>query len=240
MLAPSVSPFTDEESEYFVHHEEIYHNTAETQKESAYNHPEDVEHFAHHEKLEEEEERRERLAEGLPSREEDEARRKAAEAKGEKYASPYDAQVPEANSPTAPQMAYDPHVDGGFAHQEGWEATEHVFRTPEGEHIVKTSPIDVHDASEPLAKGHEDHTDVPQRLAGETDEGYKDRLTAHAQRKLAAQEFAKKNPKLAQPGIDPKTGQVIQAPGESVEAQGQKLLIQHPKRKTLANLLHTR
>jgi len=167
--------------------------------------------------LELEEERRERAAEGLPTREEDEARKKAAEAKGEKYISPYEAQVPKDNSPAAPQNAYDPHDETGYAHQEGWQATEHVFKTPEGEHVVKTEPIDVRDASQPVAKGHEDATDVPQRLVGETDEGYKDRLTAHAQRKLAAQEFAKVNPSLGKPGIDPKTGDVIQAPGESVE-----------------------
>lgn len=183
----------------------------------AYTHPEDVEHFAHHEKLELEEERRERAAEGLPTHEEDEARKAAAKAKGEEYISPYEAQMPVENSPAAPQKAYDPHVDTGFAHSEGWQATEHVFKTPEGEHVVKTDPIDVHDASQPIAKGQEDTTDIPQRLAGETDEGYKDRLTAHAQRKLAAQEFAKVNPNLNKPGIDPKTGEVIQAPGESVE-----------------------
>jgi hypothetical protein len=157
------------------------------------------------------------VAEGLPTREEDEAKKAAAKAKGEVYISPYDAQVPKENSPTAPQIAYDPHVESGFAHQEGWQATEHVFKTPEGEHVVKTQAIDIHDASEPIAKGAEDAVDVPQRLAGETDEGYKDRLTAHAQRKLASQEFAKVNPNLATPGIDPKTGQAIQAPGESVE-----------------------
>jgi hypothetical protein len=208
--------YTDEESEYFVHHEEIYHNTPESQKDSAYTHKEDIEHFKHHERLEKEEEDRERHAEGLPSREEDEARKKAAEAKGEKYISPYDAQVPKDNSPAAPQIAYDPHVDSGYAHQEGWQATEHVFKTPEGEHVVKAGSVEINQgASKPVHQGAEDVTDVPQRVPGETDEGYKDRLTAHAQRKLAMERFAKANPILAKPGIDPKTGEVIQAPGES-------------------------
>ena len=167
--------------------------------------------------MELEEERRERHAEGLPTREEDDARRKTAEAKGEKYISPYDAQVPKDNSPVAPQNAYDAHAESGYAHQQGWEATEHVFKTPEGEHVVRTQPIDTHDASQPLAMGTEDANEVPQRLAGETEEGYKDRLTAHAQRKMAALEFAKANPNLVRPGIDPKTGEVVQAPGETAD-----------------------
>lgn len=207
----------DEESEYFVHHEELYHNTPESQTDGAYIHPEDIEHFAHHENLEMEEERRERHAEGLPTREEDDARRKAAEAKGEVYVSPYDAQVPKDNSPAAPQYAYDSHADSGYAHQQGWQSTEHVFKTPEGEHVVKTDPINTHEDPQPVAQGEEDANDIPQRLAGETDEGYKDRLTAHAQRKLAAQAFERANPNLIKPGIDPKTGEVVQAPGESVE-----------------------
>ncbi|KAG6380764.1 hypothetical protein JVT61DRAFT_5148 [Boletus reticuloceps] len=42
----------DVESEFFLHHEEEYHSTLETQTDEAYNHPEDIEHFAHHEKIE--------------------------------------------------------------------------------------------------------------------------------------------------------------------------------------------
>ncbi|CED83434.1 EF-hand domain pair [Phaffia rhodozyma] len=42
----------DEESEYFLHHEERYHNTPETQTDEAYNHPEDIAHFEHHEAIE--------------------------------------------------------------------------------------------------------------------------------------------------------------------------------------------
>lgn len=151
----------------------------------------------------------------MPTREEDAARKAAAEAKGEKYISPYDAQVPKDNSPAAPQIAYDPHVESGYAHQEGWQATEHVFKTPEGEHVVKSGSIADKDAAKPVTEAAQDVTDVPQRVPGETDEGYKDRLTAHAQRKLAAERFAKVNPSLARPGIDPKTGEVVQAPGEN-------------------------
>lgn len=208
---------TDEESEYFVHHEEIYHNTPESQKADAYDHPEDIEHFAHHERLEHEEEDRERHAEGLPTREEDEKLKAEAKAKGKVYISPYEAQAPKENSPAAPQNAYDPHAETGYAHQQGWQSTEHVFKTPEGQHVVKTGAVDPKDSSQPLAEGVLDSNDVPQRVPGETDEGYKDRLTAHAQRKLAAQEFAKVNPSLVRPGIDAKTGEVVQAPGESAD-----------------------
>lgn len=127
--------------------------------------------------------------------------------------------MPKGNSPAAPQYAYEPHVDSGYGHQEGWQATEHVFRTPEGEKVVKTGPLG-HEAksassSSPPPVEEEEH--IPRRMMGETEEGYKDRMTAYAQRKLAAQEFAKINPNLARPGIDPKTGEVIQAPGETPE-----------------------
>lgn len=55
----------DMESEFFLHHEEMYHSTPETQTDDAYNHPEDLEHFAKHEAIEEEENRRERKFTGL-------------------------------------------------------------------------------------------------------------------------------------------------------------------------------
>ncbi|KZO91873.1 hypothetical protein CALVIDRAFT_547157 [Calocera viscosa TUFC12733] len=56
----------DSESEYFLHHEEIYHSTPETQTDESYVHPEDVEHFMNHEAIELEEENRERRFQGLP------------------------------------------------------------------------------------------------------------------------------------------------------------------------------
>ncbi|GAA6031666.1 hypothetical protein JCM8097_001923 [Rhodosporidiobolus ruineniae] len=48
----------DAEGEYFLHHEEQFHNTPETQTEESYNHPEDIEHFMSHEQIEDEEEER--------------------------------------------------------------------------------------------------------------------------------------------------------------------------------------
>jgi len=50
----------DVESEFFLHHEEKYHSTPETQTDESYIHAEDIEHFSHHEKIEREE--AERLA----------------------------------------------------------------------------------------------------------------------------------------------------------------------------------
>ncbi|KAK0569267.1 hypothetical protein OC861_001082 [Tilletia horrida] len=150
----------DEESEYFVHHEELYHNTPETQKETTYTHKEDIEHFAHHEKIENEEEDRERHAEGMPSREEDEKLRKAAEAKGEHYESPYDAQM------DAEHLAEEEeaHVPGaGFAAYE-LNTDQHVFRTPKGHHVVHTNP-DAHYVYR-----------EPEKSEGETDEGFEERL----------------------------------------------------------------
>ncbi|KAG9002805.1 hypothetical protein FRB94_004751 [Tulasnella sp. JGI-2019a] len=55
----------DVESEFFLHHEEVYHNTPETQTDESYNHPEDLAHFEHHEKIELDEENKEREYQGL-------------------------------------------------------------------------------------------------------------------------------------------------------------------------------
>ncbi|KDQ15545.1 hypothetical protein BOTBODRAFT_31440 [Botryobasidium botryosum FD-172 SS1] len=61
----------DVESEFFLHHEELYHSTPETQTDESYNHPEDIEHFAQHEAIEREEENKEREFQGLPPLSED-------------------------------------------------------------------------------------------------------------------------------------------------------------------------
>lgn len=37
---PDLGHHYDEESEYFLHHEELYHSTPETQTDESYNHPE--------------------------------------------------------------------------------------------------------------------------------------------------------------------------------------------------------
>lgn len=68
---PGLGHHYDEEGEYFLHHEELYHSTPETQTEEAYSHPEDVKHFAHHQAIEAQEEELARKAQGLPSLAED-------------------------------------------------------------------------------------------------------------------------------------------------------------------------
>ncbi|KIP11759.1 hypothetical protein PHLGIDRAFT_33234 [Phlebiopsis gigantea 11061_1 CR5-6] len=55
----------DVESEFFLHHEEQYHSTPETQTEESYTHPEDLEHFAHHEAIERKEAEREATFQGI-------------------------------------------------------------------------------------------------------------------------------------------------------------------------------
>lgn len=44
---------------------EQYHSTPETQTDDSYNHPEDIEHFSHHEKIELEEAEREAVYQGI-------------------------------------------------------------------------------------------------------------------------------------------------------------------------------
>ncbi|CAL1694339.1 unnamed protein product [Somion occarium] len=55
----------DIESEFFLHHEEQFHGTPETQTDESYNHPEDLEHFAHHESIERVEAEREAKFQGI-------------------------------------------------------------------------------------------------------------------------------------------------------------------------------
>jgi hypothetical protein len=55
----------DVESEFFLHHEEQFHSTPETQTEESYTHPEDLEHFAQHEAIERKEAEREAVFQGV-------------------------------------------------------------------------------------------------------------------------------------------------------------------------------
>ncbi|KAG9047300.1 hypothetical protein FS842_000674 [Serendipita sp. 407] len=56
----------DVESEFFLHHEEEFHSTPDTQTDESYVHQEDFEHFAQHEKIELDEINKERAYQGLP------------------------------------------------------------------------------------------------------------------------------------------------------------------------------
>jgi len=55
----------DIESEFFLHHEEEFHSTPETQTDESYTHPEDLEHFAHHEEIERKEAVKEAAYQGI-------------------------------------------------------------------------------------------------------------------------------------------------------------------------------
>ncbi|KAJ3877890.1 precursor to secretory protein Ssp120 [Lentinula edodes] len=55
----------DVESEFFLHHEEEFHSTPETQTDESYNHPEDIEHFAMHEAIEHKEAEKEAVYQGI-------------------------------------------------------------------------------------------------------------------------------------------------------------------------------
>ncbi|RXW23037.1 hypothetical protein EST38_g2798 [Candolleomyces aberdarensis] len=70
----------DVESEFFLHHEEEFHSTPETQTDESYNHPEDLEHFAHHEAIEQKEAEREAQYQGISVEELNQQRLAAAEA----------------------------------------------------------------------------------------------------------------------------------------------------------------
>jgi len=97
----------DVESEFFLHHEEQYHSTPDTQTDESYNHPEDVEHFAHHEAIERQEAEREAKFQGI-SVEELVKAQKAAEAQA-RLASPLPSSTfTPLHAPPAPIPAH-PH-----------------------------------------------------------------------------------------------------------------------------------
>jgi hypothetical protein len=55
----------DIESEFFLHHEEQFHSTPETQTDESYTHPEDIEHFSMHEEIERKEAEKEAKFQGI-------------------------------------------------------------------------------------------------------------------------------------------------------------------------------
>ncbi len=205
----------DEESEYFVHHEEVYHNTPEAQRDEAYTHKEDLEHFAHHEAIEHDEENRERHAEGMPSIEEDERLRKEAAARGHKYTSPWDeAQHRKAYEQRVFREMVDGHDEHGYAQQEA-ESTHHTFRGPGGSHVVNSK-------ADAAAVEHE--PDAP--LPGETHEGFEHRKAMWAERKQAERFFEKlQKERLQEPAataLDPK-GKLKKLDNETEDAYRKRL-----------------
>lgn len=170
----------DAESEFFVHHEEKYHNTPETQNEESYNHAEDLEHFRDHRRIEDEEEDRERKAEGLPSIAEEAHLRAEAAAKGEEYVSQWEQmQKQRPGDQDFHQVEQDGYF-GGYAQDEAG-STQHVFKGPNGHHVVKSNAVE--------HASHEEN--VFEQLPGETDEGFQQRKELYDQRQQAAAYFDK-------------------------------------------------
>ena len=130
----------DEESEFFVHHEEEYHKNPEQQSPEAYNHPEDIEHFNHHDAIERQDEDRERAGRGLPSREEEERLMKEAGRNGDAYESKYDARF---NGEAILQAQRDHTMaELGNAGREIM-SDQHVFKTPNGPRKVMATSENV-------------------------------------------------------------------------------------------------
>jgi len=125
----------DVESEFFLHHEEQYHSTPETQTDESYNHPEDIEHFAHHEAIEREEARREAKYQGITVEE--------ALAQHDPDAQP---QKPKVTRVTPPEKQ-EPEVRYGDAKEESknkaeWGSGDEGFKTPKtpAERLRKNVP----------------------------------------------------------------------------------------------------
>ncbi|KII93943.1 hypothetical protein PLICRDRAFT_153146 [Plicaturopsis crispa FD-325 SS-3] len=98
----------DVESEFFLHHEEEFHSTPETQTDESYNHPEDIEHFGHHEAIERKEAEKEAAFQGISV---DEA---LAAHELEPPSPPSEAEIVSGNNaqqPIVPNDAAHPHVD---------------------------------------------------------------------------------------------------------------------------------
>ena len=102
---------------------EQFHSTPETQTDESYNHPEDIEHFAHHEAIEREEARREAKYQGISVEE--------AIAQHEPDAQPPKPKV----TRIAPPEKQDPVVKYGDAKEESknraeWGSGDEGFKTP--------------------------------------------------------------------------------------------------------------
>ncbi|WFC94081.1 hypothetical protein MBRA1_000711 [Malassezia brasiliensis] len=130
----------DEESEFFVHHESIYHRKEEDQGADSYTHPEDLKHFAHHKQIELEEEDRERVAEGMPTIEEEAHLQDAAQKQGKNYESKYEKQFsPEQIERDEKEHARDMLGEAGRE----LISKQHIFRTPNGPRKVEATADNV-------------------------------------------------------------------------------------------------
>ena len=199
----------DDESEYFVHHESLYHKTPDEQTEEAYSHPEDIQHFNQHAQIEREEEQRERQAEGLPSIEEDERRKMHAEAVGKTYESEYDKQF----SPEVAQQAkeYEAMSELGAAGRDLLSG-QHVFKTPNGIKKVDATKENVlmpqgklgdEDAPPVFAVGDSAARAPADHIDGETELGRKIRLDRARREANGRPRFGQGSNGFAKPRDDP-------------------------------------
>jgi hypothetical protein len=90
---------------------ELFHSTPETQTDEAYNHPEDIEHFAHHDAIERSEAEKEAKFQGISVEEVLEAQHQAARS-SQKSAEPdpQNDQAPPAQDPLAPPIPKVPRT----------------------------------------------------------------------------------------------------------------------------------
>lgn len=118
---------------------EKYHSTPETQTDDSYNHPEDIEHFSHHERIERQETERESKFTGV-SVEELEAAQAQVEAEAETAKQMNDAPQSDQQHGTGkppvirvpPPEKQDPAVRyaGEKPHDEEWGAGERGYKPP--------------------------------------------------------------------------------------------------------------
>ncbi|KAI5120783.1 hypothetical protein M0805_002410 [Coniferiporia weirii] len=132
----------DVESEFFLHHEEQFHSTPETQTDEAYNHPEDIEHFAAHGDIERQEILKEAEYQGISVEE-------ALAAHEEAEAAPAKVQDPPRPKITRqpPPDKIDPSVRFENAQQESqehgdWGEGDKGYKVPKtpGERMRKNVP----------------------------------------------------------------------------------------------------
>jgi len=137
----------DVESEFFLHHEEQFHSTPETQTDESYTHPEDMEHFAQHESIERKEAEREAVFQGVTVEEVLKAQEEAAAAAAKHERPPgvdegAQPAVPISKPVTrvTPPEKQDPEVKFKGASTEG--ARKGEWGTGEGGYKPPTEPSD--------------------------------------------------------------------------------------------------
>ncbi|PKI83149.1 hypothetical protein MVES_002867 [Malassezia vespertilionis] len=176
----------DEESEYYVHHESIYHKKEADQAAEKYTHKEDLQHFADHAKIERQEEDRERIAEGQPTIAEEERLEDVARAMGQTYESKFEKQF---TDEAFAQADVDRSMDNLGAAGRELLSDEHLFRTPNGPRTVVSTVENVYmedgkfgEANEPPAFASDNEKTggavraPPGHIDGETELGRRIRL----------------------------------------------------------------